>query len=254
MLIVVVSPSFPRFDATTHYWQAEFASVVAFLRGRFPSASVVAVPAGLICAPDRIIVRELLAQPDFLVLWSRVWEAPAARKLAELAREISPRTRVLAWVDGPLFMPQYFRREPFDAVVSSGDPELVLADAIQLMAVGGLPEHGMLVKAADSWIETERGRWLEPAAWPFPESAPLEGLGSSDPSETIPVPYYLRIDLILTAGRPQVNRGGEVHAASARNHVFGTGYLCECASRANQSRARAAYSTSSGRGRGAVHR
>ena len=34
MLIVVVSPSFPRFDATTHYWQAEFASVVAYLRVR----------------------------------------------------------------------------------------------------------------------------------------------------------------------------------------------------------------------------
>ena len=36
MLIVVISPSFPRFDATTHYWQAEFASVVGFLRRAIP--------------------------------------------------------------------------------------------------------------------------------------------------------------------------------------------------------------------------
>ena len=35
MLIAVVSPSFPRFDATTHYWQAEFASVAAFFADSF---------------------------------------------------------------------------------------------------------------------------------------------------------------------------------------------------------------------------
>ncbi len=174
MLIAVVSPSFPRFDATTHYWQAEFASVVAYLRGQFPDSNVVAVPAGLICAPDRVIVRELLEQPDFLVLWSRVWEAPAARKLGQLAGEISPSTRVLVWGDGPLFMPQYFRREPFNGVVTGGDPELVLADAIRFMAAGRLPEHGMLVNSADGWIETAVGRWLDPADWPFPDPSVIE--------------------------------------------------------------------------------
>ena len=177
MLIAVVSPSFPRFDATTHYWQAEFASVVAFLRGQFPDARVVAVPAGLICAPDRVIVRELLEQPDFLVVWSRVWEAPATRKLAHLAGEISPGTRVLVWGDGPLFMPQYFRREPLDGVVISGDPELVLADAIRRLSAGGLPEHGMLVHAADDWIETERGlAGSGRLAVPRPERHRLRGL------------------------------------------------------------------------------
>ena len=169
MLIVVVSPSFPRFDATTHYWQAEFASVVAFLRGRFPYDRVVAVPAGLICAPDRVIVRELLAQPDFLILWSRVFEAPAAKQIADLTREISPRTRILSWGDGPLFMPQYYAREPFDGAVGGGDAELVLADAIERLAAGELPEHGMLVKSEGQWVETGRGRWLEPALWPFPD-------------------------------------------------------------------------------------
>lgn len=169
MLIVVVSPSFPRFDATTHYWQAEFASVVAYLRGRFPHAQVVAVPAGLICAPDRVVVRELLAQPDFVVLWSRVFEAQAARQVAALTREISPQTRVLAWGDGPLFMPQYYGREPFDGAVVGGDAELVLADAIELLATGKLPEHGMLVRMGGSWSDTGKGRWLDPALWPFPD-------------------------------------------------------------------------------------
>ena len=152
MLITVVSPSFPRFDATTHYWQAEFASGVAFLRGQFPDAKVVAVPAGLICAPDRVIVRELLEQPDFLVVWSRVWEAPATRKLAQLAGEISPRTRVLVWGDGPLFMPQYFR------------PRSVRRRRHQrrsgACADGCDPPH-VRRPVARAWDARQFGRWLD---------------------------------------------------------------------------------------------
>jgi len=168
MLILVVSPSFPRFDATTHYWQAEFASVVAYLRGRFPDDQVAAIPAGLICAPDRVVLRELLARPHFLILWSRVFEAPAARHIGLLTREISPQTKILVWGDGPLFMPQYFGREPFDGAVVSGDPELVLADAIQRLALGELPRHGMIVHTGGLWAETGTGHWLDPTRWPFP--------------------------------------------------------------------------------------
>src|SRR5205814_2214365 len=150
-----------------HYWLAEFAASVNFLHTRFPRASIVAEPAGLIGAPGRVMVRHLLLQPDFLVIWARVWEAPAALHLARLTREISPRTRILVWGDGPLFMPQYFGREPFDAAVLSGDAELVVADAISRFAAGQLPEHGMLVKAgSDEWILTPAGRLLNPIEWP----------------------------------------------------------------------------------------
>ena len=96
MRIVVVSPSVQRFDATVHYWQAEFAAYVGYLRTRFPHAQVSAEPAGLIGAPLRTVVRHLLAKPDFLILWARVWESPAAREVAQLTREISPATRVAA--------------------------------------------------------------------------------------------------------------------------------------------------------------
>jgi len=39
---------------------------------------------------------------------------------------ISPATRILVWGDSPLFIPQYFAREPFDGAVLGGDAELVL--------------------------------------------------------------------------------------------------------------------------------
>lgn len=174
MKIAVVSPSAPRFDATTHYWQAEFASVVGFLRGRFPDADVTSIASGLIGAPDVVVVRKLLDQPDFLLIWSRVWEAPAAHRVSLLAREISPATRVLVWGDGPLWMPLYFGREPFDGVVTSGDPELVLADAIRRMASGQQPEHGMLVRSLTGWSPTAPGGWLDPADWPFPDPSVIE--------------------------------------------------------------------------------
>jgi hypothetical protein len=51
MQIVVLSPSVQRFDATAHYWQAEFVACVAYLRTRFPHAQVSAEPAGLIDGP-----------------------------------------------------------------------------------------------------------------------------------------------------------------------------------------------------------
>jgi hypothetical protein len=171
MRIVVVSPAVQRFDATTHYWQAEFAACVAYLRTRLPHAEVSAEPAGLIGSPLRTVVRYLLTKPDFLVLWARVWESPTAREVAQLSREISAATHILVWGDGPLFMPQYFARQPFDAAVISGDPELVLADAIERYCAGVLPEHGLILKVGtDRWKQTLPGRLLDPAAWPFPAS------------------------------------------------------------------------------------
>ena len=166
--ILLVSPATVRFDATTHYWQAEFAAVVAYLRNRFPAAHIVAEPAGLVGAPGRTVVRHLVNEPDFVLFWSRVWEAPASRELAELCRELCPQARMFVWGDAPLFMPQYFAREPFNGVVTSGDPELVLADAIDAYLAGGRPEHGMTTTNPDGMHGSKPGRWLDPASWPFP--------------------------------------------------------------------------------------
>ena len=169
MRIVLVSPSTERFDATTHYWQTEFAACTSFLRTRFQHDEVIAEPAGLIGAPLRTVVRHLLTKPDFLILWSRVWESRATRDIAQLTREISPTTRILVWGDGPLFIPQYFAREPFDAAVISGDAELVLADAIERYRTGLIPEHGLILKVgSDQWVRTFSGRLLDPVDWPFP--------------------------------------------------------------------------------------
>lgn len=166
--VLVVSPSTLRFDATTHYWQAEFAAVVGYLRTRLPQAEINAEPAGLVGAPSRTVVQHLLGEPDFVLLWSRVWEAPDAKEIAKLVRELCPRARVFVWGDAPLFMPHYFGREPFDGAVLSGDPELVLADAIEALLAGREPGHGIALNTADDTHIIAPGRWLSPVEWPFP--------------------------------------------------------------------------------------
>ena len=70
---------------------------VAYLRTRFPHAQVNAEPAGLVGAPLRTVVRHLLAKPDFVILWARVWESPATREVAQITREISHAKNGRCW-------------------------------------------------------------------------------------------------------------------------------------------------------------
>ncbi|MEW6281456.1 MAG: radical SAM protein [Candidatus Eremiobacterota bacterium] len=179
MKILCVSPSSPVFDKTLHYFQAVFSSTSAYLKTRFPQAEVVTEAAGLTGAPERVIVRHLsrCQAPDFLVLWVRVWEAPAARQLAVLARELCPNLKILVWGESCVYIPQYFRRAPFDAMVVSGDWERVLADAIERLGQGLDPLHGMEFRWGADWSETAQGLVLPPAEWPFPDPAAIDPAG-----------------------------------------------------------------------------
>lgn len=168
--ILVLSLPTRRYDQTLHYYHAEFCSVVQFLKTRFPDSDVTALPAGLRNDPDRTVIKVLLeCKPHFVLLWSRVWESPAAKTWGGLVREMFPESRILVWGDGPLFIPQYFSRAPFDGFVSRGDAELVLADAIEAMSNGKSPTHGMAFRTESGWRDPGQARWLGGEKWPFPD-------------------------------------------------------------------------------------
>lgn len=165
--ILVVSPANQRYDATLHYYHAEFSAVVAYLREQFPSDSIDALPASLTQAPERVLIEKLLEEPEFILFWSRVWEAPAVLRAAKEAKAICPDAKVIVWGDAAQVMPLYFQRHPFDAYVASGDPEATLTDAIHGLSAKSDSIPGLAV-ASHGWKQPFTGRTLLPSDWPFP--------------------------------------------------------------------------------------
>lgn len=166
MKIVWVSPFGVVYDATPHYYQALFSAAAQYLRDRFPDSTVAIEATGFHGATERTVIRHFVGEspPEYLVLWARPWEAGFARDTARTIRAISPETRIIVWGDACNFIPHYFQREEFDIIVIGGDPELVIADAIEKVT----PSHGVLYRRGQIWHTTEPGRVLEPELWPYP--------------------------------------------------------------------------------------
>ena len=141
MKIVWASPPNLVYDQTPHYFQALFSAGAVYLRSRFPEAEVVTEAAGFHGAVERVILRHFAChQPaDFLILWARPWEAHPARRVAKEVAELSPHTKILVWGEACSYIPHYFEREPFDFYAVSGDPERVIADAVEAYRKGELP-------------------------------------------------------------------------------------------------------------------
>ncbi len=165
--ILFVSPASWRYDATLHYYQAEFSAVVSHLRNQFPSHDIEAIPSGLTGAPQRVSVEKFLDEPELIIFWCRVWEAPAVIRAAREAKAICPEAKIVVWGDAVHFMPHYFQRTPFDGYVASGDPEAVLSDLVRAFAAGSTEAPG-LASASNAWRPSIGGRLLDPSEWPFP--------------------------------------------------------------------------------------
>lgn len=170
MKIVWVSPFGVVYDATPHYYQAMFSAAAQYLRDRFPADQVAIEAAGFHGATERTVIRHFVSgpAPDYLVLWCRPWEARFGLEMARTIRSISPTTRIVVWGDACNFIPHYFQRPEFDLIVVNGDPERVIADAVERLGQGLAPEHGVLYRDGQLWHATAAGKVLEPEFWPFP--------------------------------------------------------------------------------------
>lgn len=171
MKIVWASPPNLVYDQTPHYFQALFSAGAVYLRARFPDHEVVTEAAGFHGGFQRVILRHFACHnpAEYLVVWARPWEAHAARDIARQVKEISPSTKVLVWGEACSYFPQYFEREPFDLYALNGDPELVIADAIDALEKNLTPSHGVAFRNGDRWNYTEKGRVLSPEHWGFPD-------------------------------------------------------------------------------------
>lgn len=171
MKIVWAAPPNLVYDQTPHYFQALFSAGGVYLRRRFPDHEVVTEAASFHGAIERVILRHFAcAEPaKYLVLWVRPWEAHAAMRTAREVRRIAPDTRILAWGEATSYIPHFFQRSPFDLFALNGDPELVVADAIECLEQGVGPGHGVVYRDGKRWVETPPGRTLDPDEWTFPD-------------------------------------------------------------------------------------
>lgn len=177
MKIVWASPPNLVYDQTPHYFQALFSAGGSYLRTRFPDDEVLIEAAGFHGGVERVILRHFACHDPakYLVIWSRPWEAHSCRRLADSVREISPQTKILIWGEACSYFPHYFEREPFDLYAINGDPELVVADAIEAYEKGSWPSHGASYRKGDRWHHTEKGHILEPEFWGFPDLDSIDG-------------------------------------------------------------------------------
>ena len=178
MKIVWASPPNLVYDQTPHYFQALFSAGAVYLRSRFPEHQVITEAAGFHGGVERVILRHFACgQPaDYLVIWSRPWEAQAAHRLALMVRDLSPETKIIVWGEACSYFPQFFQRAPYDLYAVSGDPELVVADAIAALEAGEWPSHGVSYLRDGVWQDTELGKVLDPSEWGFPD---LEAIDST---------------------------------------------------------------------------
>ena len=176
MKIIWVSPFGVVYDATPHYYQALFSAAAQYVRDRFPQDTVAIEATGFHGATERTVIRHFVSAspPDYLVLWCRPWEARFGLEMARTLRSISPTTRIIVWGDACNFIPHYFQRPEFDLIVVQGDPEKVIADAIESLNRGQAPAHGVLYRDGEQWRETAPGQVLEPELWPFPAADAID--------------------------------------------------------------------------------
>ncbi len=176
MKIVWAAPPNLTYDTTPHYFQALFSAAAIYLRRRFPDSEVITEAASFHGAIERVIYRHFASDrpADVLALWVRPWEAQAALRVAREVRCIAPSTTILAWGEATGYIPHFFQREPFDLFARSGDPEVVVADALEALNRGQAPSHGVVYRDGERWVETAPGKVLAPDEWPFPDLSALD--------------------------------------------------------------------------------
>jgi hypothetical protein len=114
------------------------------------------------------------SQPDCILICADVHQSRSARFVASIAKDVSPGSAIFVFGRSTTFVPQYFEREPFDAVHVSGDREVAIAEYLRSFDDPDLRPAGVHLVGSSS---TPPGRWSTPDEWCFPllDALPIEG-------------------------------------------------------------------------------
>jgi anaerobic magnesium-protoporphyrin IX monomethyl ester cyclase len=107
---------------------------------------------------------------DLLLFYTDPHTAKEVFTICEYVKVVSPNTKILIYGRATAFIPQYFERDPFDAVHINGDRELVISDYALFLANQKSTEEltGLSVKINNKFVRTQEGKRFAGNNWYFP--------------------------------------------------------------------------------------
>lgn len=122
------------------------------------------------------IIPSYLLRPDLILFYAETNQSRMVFRLAEMAKKVSPDSKILVFGLTTTFIPHYFSRFPFDAIHVSGDREAAISSYINFLDnIISEPElEGLRIVQKDGTVTTtKKGRWLDESEWATPNLSKL---------------------------------------------------------------------------------
>ncbi|TVP62922.1 MAG: radical SAM protein [Nodularia sp. (in: Bacteria)] len=156
-----------KYDLTMHYRYTDFGETIGFLKN-LPQVHVDVLDGAVMNYLVRDYISKFLENYDLVIFYAETAESKMTLEMADMCKKLSPKTKIAVYGDATLYIPQFFTREPFDAVHVSGDQDIVFANYIQFLCDQSSSLFGLIIKDDSEWKNTEIGQLLASDKWAFP--------------------------------------------------------------------------------------
>lgn len=122
------------------------------------------------------LIPSFLLLPELILFYTETNQSRMTFRLAEMAKKISPDSKVLVFGLATTFIPHYFARYPFDAIHVSGDREAAISSYINYLdtIISELELEGLqIIHRNGMVITTKKGKWLDQSEWETPKLTKL---------------------------------------------------------------------------------
>lgn len=175
-------PELP-YDLTLHYHYTLFGETAAYFKDKL---DVDIFDGGVLAHLKSDFIKKTLSKYDYMAIYTQVQNTHSAIQAAQTVKEITPDTKILGYGPSCMYVPQFFKRHPFDGYVWGGDPELAIESYINF-AEGAAPKNSLVGVVDNNDGIKNKQKFLESELWAFPplDMLPLESYDNIVRKKTI---------------------------------------------------------------------
>ncbi len=172
-LLFLWPPELP-YDLTIHYHYTLFGETAAYFADK-PNFQVDIFDGGVLAHLKKEYIQQILKGYDYMAVYTQVQNTHSAISAAQMCKEITPETKVIGYGPSCLYVPHFFKEEPFNGYVWGGDPELAIESFIDYDKgrIGRDDLAGFAFVDKDGSGVKGKPQYLSPEQWSFP---PLDKL------------------------------------------------------------------------------